>query len=176
LKVDDSNEDNILLEDMSVGKKLKKYDCRDVLGGLSYLSFSDVKKESSFADGGLGFDRTYVSELKDSTSYAFKVAKKEEKTYVKCSAEYTGDAQQILESEGEFEDKESKLLAYERTVGFTGKHKGWVYEISEYKAKNLTRKLVELLEEEKEEGEEEEEVDVSASTGGSEDANSVQPE
>jgi len=151
LRVDDSNDNNIVLENLPAGKKLKVSDCRGVLSALSYLSFSDVRKESSFEEGKLKFDRTFIAELKDSTVYTFKIAKTDSKTYVKCSAEYAGKTRDILESKEGLKDKEAKLLARDRAAEFTEKHRGWVYEISEWKAKNLTKKLTELVEEEKEE-------------------------
>lgn len=170
LRVDDSNEDNIILEDMPAGKKLKTSDCEQVVLGLSSLSFDDVKKESSFEEGKLKFDNTYVSELKDATIYTFNLAEADGKTYVKCSTEYMGETRDILESKEELEDKEAKLIAHDRAVEFTRRHQGWVYEISEWKAKKLTRKLTELLEDEKEE-----ESDEPASTGSGEEAESEPP-
>ncbi|MHC4619481.1 MAG: DUF4340 domain-containing protein [Planctomycetota bacterium] len=149
LRVPDGNdEDNIVLEDMPEGKKLKTSDAGGVLGALSYLSLSDVKRESSFGEGGLEFDTTYVSHLKDFTVYTLEIAKKDGKTYVKCSAEYTGKTREILRSQEGLEDKEAKLVARDRAMVFTKQHQGWVYEISEWKANNLTKKRSDLLEDE----------------------------
>jgi hypothetical protein len=50
------------------------------------------------------------------------------------------------ESEEELKVKEAKLLADDNAKEFTAKHQGWVYEIAEYKAKNLTKALSDLLE------------------------------
>jgi hypothetical protein len=150
LRPDDSNDANVVLEDAPAGKKLKVSDCKQVLSALSYLSFSDVKRESSFEEGELKFDSTYTSELKDLTVYDFKIAKAGEKMYVKCSADYIGDASKMPKSEEELKDKEAELLARKGAVDFTRKHQGWVYEISEWKTKDLTKKLTELVEEEKE--------------------------
>jgi len=153
LRADDSDDDNIVLENMPAGKKLKDSDCKQVLSALSYLSFSDVKKESS-DEGRLEFDDTYICELKDSTVYTFDVAKANGKTYAKCSAEYTDKTpivkERRVESDEELKDKEARLLARERVEDFGKKHQGWLYEIPDWKAKNLTRKLTELIEEEKE--------------------------
>ena len=152
LRVDDSDDDNIVLDNIPAGKKLKDSDAKQVLSALSYLSFDDVKKESS-EEGKLKFDRTYVCELKDSTVYTFKIAKVKGKNYAKCGAEYADKTQIVkerrIESEEELKSKEAKLLARDRAVDFTRKHKGWLYEIPDWKAKNMTRKLTELLEEEK---------------------------
>jgi hypothetical protein len=176
LKVDDTNEGEIVLADIPAGKKIKKYDCEQVQGALSNLSFSDVVKESSFGEGKLIFDRTYVAGLKDTTVYTFEAAKAGDKTYVKCSAEYAGATRAIVESDENLEDKEAKLLARDGAVGFTRRHKGWLYEIAEYKAKNLTRELSELVEEEKTD-EEPESVDESSSAARpGEEAKSEPPE
>ncbi|MHC4573929.1 MAG: DUF4340 domain-containing protein [Planctomycetota bacterium] len=162
LRVDDSNDENIILENIPEGRRPKLNECGQVLGALSYLSFDDVKKGSSLEDGDLNFDRTYVSELKDSTVYTFEIAKASGKTYVRCSAEYTGDVRKILASGDELEDKEAKLVARDRASSFAKKHKGWVYEISEWKSKQLTRKMAELVEEEEGEKKEGDEEDVPA--------------
>jgi len=153
LKVDDSNDNNIILENIPAGKKLKQSECKNVLAALSYLSFSDVKKESS-EKGKLKFENTYVCKLKDLNVYTFNITKTGGKTYIKCHADYTGEAQVIkekrVESKEELKNKEAKLLAHDRAVDFTKNHQGWLYEIPEWKAKNLTKKMSELLEEKKE--------------------------
>jgi hypothetical protein len=167
LRVDGSNKGNIVLEDIPAGKKSKTSDCKQVLSGLSHLSFDDVKSEASFKEVELKFDRTYVCELKDSTVYTFRISKTDAKTHVKCSAEYTDEAGLILESVEELKDKEAKILAQDRASDFTKKHQGWIYEVSKWKAKNLTTALSELLEEEEEEA-----VDEASSANSSEDAKS----
>ncbi|MHC4184438.1 MAG: DUF4340 domain-containing protein [Planctomycetota bacterium] len=166
LRVDDSNGDNIVLEDLPAGKNIKKSDCEQVMGALSYVSFDDVKKESSLGDVKPTFDSTYISELKDATVYTFEIAKAESKTYIKCRAEYTGDTSNILESKEAIEEKEAKLLAHDRADDFNKRHQGWVYELADWTAKKLTRKVEELYEEEKKE----EKADEPAALGGGEEA------
>jgi hypothetical protein len=151
LKVDDSNDDNIILEGVPEGKKLKQSDARQVLSALSDLSFNDVRKESS-EEKKLKFENTYVCESKDQILYTFDIAETGDKNYVKCKAEYIGEAEIVIErgnkTKEELKNKEAKFLAYEKANDFK-KHQGWLYEIAEWKAKNLTRELVELLEEAK---------------------------
>ncbi|MHC4497585.1 MAG: DUF4340 domain-containing protein [Planctomycetota bacterium] len=168
LRVDDSNGDNIVLENLPAGNKIKKSDCEQVMGALSYLSFDDVRKDSSLGDVKPKFDSTYISELKDATVYTFEIARAESKTYVRCRAEYTGDTSNILESKEAIEEKEAKLLAHDRADDFTKRHQGWVYEISDWTAEKFTRKVEELYEEEKKE----EEADKAAPSGGGEEAKS----
>jgi len=165
LRADANDQDNIVLEGIPEGKKLKDSDCRQVLSALSYLSFDDVKKQSSQEED-LNFDRTYVCELKDSTVYTFNIAGRDGKTYVKCVADYADKTPVVkekrVESEEELKSKEAKLLARDRAVEFTQKHQVWLYEIPEWKAKNLTRKLADLVEQEK--------VDESSSAGSGEES------
>lgn len=178
LKVDDSNNDNIILENIPEGKNLKKSDCRQVLSALSDLSFNDVKKESSEEEK-LKFENTYVCESKDHILYTFDIAKTGDKNYVKCKAEYIGETQVVKEkrkeSKEELRDKEAKFLAYNKAVDFTKRHQGWLYEIAEWKAKNLTRKFAELLEEEKKEKKEGKEAEKSASASNGKEAKSESP-
>jgi len=164
LRVDDSNDDNIILEDIPEGKKIKTSDCREVFLALSNLSFDDVKKESSEGDE-LKFDTTYVSELKDSTVYTFEIAETNGETYVKCSAEYTDKI--VMLTEGEHKENEAKLLAQEGALDFAKRHRGWLYRIPKWKAKNLTRKSADLVEEEK--------ADESGSTSDSEEVEKEGP-
>lgn len=184
LKIDDSNDEprpseglegNIILENIPEGKKLKKSDCSQVLSGLSLLSFNDVKKESPAGEK-LKFENRYVCELKDMTVYTFNMAKADGKTYARCSAEYVGETQIVKEkrkeSKEELKNKEAKWLAYNRAIDFTQKHQGWLYEIPEWKAKNLTRKLSELLTEEKNDKEESKEKETLPSTNKSKETKS----
>ncbi|MHC4387252.1 MAG: DUF4340 domain-containing protein [Planctomycetota bacterium] len=158
LRVDDSNDDNIILDNIPEGKKLKTSDAEQVLSALSYVTFSDVKKESS-EGGNLQFKHAYVCKSKDQIMYTFGIAKRAEKNYVKCTAKYVGETEIVVEkgkkSKEELKDKEAKFLAHDRANDFKNKHEGWLYELPEWKAANLTKGLPELLEDEKQEGEEE---------------------
>ena len=107
-----------------------------------------MKRKSS----DLTFDKQFACRLKDSTVYTLGIAQEDGKTYVTCQAEFTGEIPQKerrVESEEELKKKEAKLLAYDKAKEFSVKHQGWVYEIAEYKAKSLTKKLSELVEDEK---------------------------
>jgi hypothetical protein len=158
LRVDDSNDDDIILDNIPEGKKLKTSEAGQVLSALSYVTFNDVKKESS-QEGNLQFKHAYVCKSKDQILYAFNIAKAAEKNYVKCTAEYMGEKEIVVErrkkSKEELKDKEAKFLAHDRANNFKNKHEGWLYELPGWKAANLTKGLSELLEDEKKEGEEE---------------------
>jgi hypothetical protein len=165
-KKEDSQD--IMLDDIPAGKKLKSSDARSVFTALTSLRFDDVKKLSS----DMAFDRQYMCRLKDSTVYAMRIAQKDNKTYVSCVAEFT-DRTPVekppveqggqVESEEELKKKEAKLLARDNAAKFTTNHQQWIYEIAEWKAKNLTKELADLLEDEKK-PEESAAVDPNAAT------------
>jgi hypothetical protein len=161
---------DVVLENMPAGKKLKSSEAKSVFTALTSLRFDDVKKMPS----DLEFDKQYMCRLKDSTVYALRIAQRDGKTYVSCVAEFTDktpvekasiDQGGQVESEEELKKKEAKLLARDNAVKFTTKHQGWIYEIAEWKAKNLTKELADLIEDEKKT-----EEDASA------DPNSVMPD
>ena len=142
------NSKDVVLENIPAGKKAKSSECEQVFTALTNLRFDDVKRKSS----DLTFDKQFACRLKDSTVYTLGIAQEDGKTYVSCQAEFTGEIPQKerrVESEEELKKKEAKLLAYDKAKEFSVKHQGWVYEIAEYKAKNLTKELSELVEDEK---------------------------
>lgn len=140
---------DIVLVNIPAGKKAKSSECERVFTALANLRFDDVRGTSS----GLIFDRRYVCKLKDSTVYTLEIAKKDDKTYVSCLAEYTGEVPKKdmtkVESEEVLKEKEAKLLAWDKAQEFSAKHKGWKYEIAEWKAKDLTKEVSELVEDQK---------------------------
>ncbi len=139
---------DIALVNIPAGKAAKSSECDSVFTALSNLRFDDVRAQSS----GLIFDRRYVCKLNDSTVYNLEIAQKDDKTYVSCTAEYTGEVPKKdmtkVEPEEVLKEKEAKLLAWEKAQKFAAKHKGWKYEIAEWKAKDLTKELSELVEDE----------------------------
>ena len=146
---EDSND--IVLDNMPAGKKLKSTEANSVFTALTSLRFDDVKK----LPPDMTFENQYMCRLKDSTVYALRIAKKDDKTYVTCVADFT-DKTPVekasieqggkVESKEELSKKEAKLLARDNAAKFTTSHQGWVYQIADWKAKNLTKKLDDLLE------------------------------
>jgi hypothetical protein len=144
---------DVMLDNIPAGKKLKSSDAKSVLTALTSLRFDDVKKLPS----DMAFEKQYMCRLKDSTVYSLRIAEQDGKTYVSCVAEFT-DKTPVekaslnqggkVESEEELKKKEAKLLARDNAADFTTKHNGWVYEVADWKAKNLTKKLDDLLEDE----------------------------
>jgi hypothetical protein len=156
----------VILENIPAGKKFKSDDGDSVFTALTSLRCNDVKKRT----GDLTFDKQFICRLKDSTVYTLKIAQQDEKTYVACEVEFTDKTPVLkgdeVESEEELKKKEAKLLARENVIKFTRKHQGWVYEIAEWKAKNLIKELSDLIEDEEKPTEE---VEV-------EDPNSIKPD
>jgi len=156
---------SVMLEDIPAGKKYKSNDGDSVFTALTSLRFDDVMKSS----GELTFDKQYICRLKDSTVYTLKIAQKDDKTYAVCQAEFTDKTPVLIgtkaEPEEELKKKEAKLLAQENAIKFNQKHQGWVYEIAEWKAKNLVKELSDLIEDEEKP---KEEIEV-------EDPNSIKP-
>jgi hypothetical protein len=156
----------VMLENVPAGKKYKSSDGDSVFTALTSLRCDDVAKSS----GDLTFDKQFICRLKDSTVYTLKIAQKDDKTYAVCEAEFTDKTPVMIgtkaEPEEELKKKEAKLLAQENAIVFTKKHQGWVYEIAEWKAKNLIKELSDLIEDEEKP---KEEVEV-------EDPNSIKPD
>jgi len=145
--------DTVVMVDKPDGKKLKDSDAKSVLGALDGLRFDDVNTPAAL--GELDFDHLFVCRMDDSTQYRLRVAKKGDKTYVKCDAKYTDTTPVTMkpgqvESEEELKKKEAKLQAQERAQKFTLRHRGWVYEVPDWKANYLTKKKSDLLEDEEE--------------------------
>lgn len=139
---------DIVLENIPAGKKAKTSECDQVFTALTNLRFNDVRRQSS----DLTFDGQYICRLNNSTVYTIKTTRKDDKAYITCGAEFTGEIPQKerrVESPEELKVKEEKLLALDKVKEFSAKHQGWVYEIAEYKAKNLTKEFSELVEDEK---------------------------
>ncbi len=139
------NSTNIVLEGIPADKKLKSGDAQSVFTALTNLRCDDVKKQSD----DLTFDKQYVCRLTDSTEYTINITTKDDKTYITCSSVFTGVRPTSIrkdESEEELKVKEAKLLADDKAKEFIAKHQGWIYEIAEGKAKNLTKVLSDLVE------------------------------
>ena len=141
--------DQIELENVPAGKQVKDSDCSSVFKALSSVRFDDVRYQQNVSKE-LEFDTVYKCRLKDKTVYKVTLAKDEEKTYAKFSADYLDQSpvekENRVESEEALKEKEAKLLAMDAVKQFNIKHDGWVYEIPSYKAGELTKPMSELIE------------------------------
>jgi hypothetical protein len=142
LRVEDGNDSKIILEGLPEGRQIHDSNCESVLSALSSFSFSDLRSASSMPD--LKFERSYSSELNDTVVYSFDIAESEGKIYVKCTAKYTGD-KLIIEDPAKLAEMTAKITASDNARKFTQRHAGWVYEITDWKAKNLMLKFEDLL-------------------------------
>jgi hypothetical protein len=141
--------DNVLLVNMPADKKLKDADAKSVFSALTGLRFEDVNTPAQIQ--GLTFDHEYVCRMSDSTEYRLKLAQKGVRTYLQCEADYLDKTPVTLnpnqkDSQEELKKKEAKLLGKENALKFGLRHKGWIYEIADWKAKFLTMKQSALLE------------------------------
>lgn len=145
LKAKDDNK-GIVLENTPQGKKLKTSESHGVFTALMNLRFEDVCKETT----GLLFNKKYVCRLKNSAVYTLETAQKDGKTYAICQADFTERIEKPKEDESEeqLKEKEAKLFAWNNAKEFFQKHQGWIYQIADWKAKNLTKELSDLLEDE----------------------------
>lgn len=138
----------ITLAEMPAGKQFKATDYRTVFTALSGLTFEDVASKEKVEV--LQFDRSYICKLNDSTVYTLKLARKEGKTYLDITAEFTDKTavmkEKEVESQEQLKEKEAKLLARDTVEAFAKKTANWLYIISDNKAKDLTKSLEELIE------------------------------
>ena len=150
----DDSEDILLEGGIPEGKQFKGGDYKQVFTALTDMQFTDVQNASKAED--LNFDSMYTCTLADSTVYTFRIAAKDDKTFIEADAEFTGDTSVSItpdgsESDEELKEKEAKLVAITEALKFRNRHTGWVYEISSFKADNLKKKLDDLLEDKPEE-------------------------
>lgn len=141
--------ENVELVNIPAGKSLKQSEAKSVFTALSNLNFTDVMKRSS----DLKFDRQYICKLFNSTEFTFNIASKDGKTYVVCRAAFTEGRPATIkkdETEAQLKEKEEKLLLDDKADDFTTRHLGWTYEIPDYAAKNMTKAIADLVEDQKE--------------------------
>lgn len=149
LRAEKSGGDGVLMDNVPVDKKLKETDARSVFTALQGLRFDDVNTPTQVE--GLTFDHKYVVRMDNSTEYTLELAKKGEKTYLKARAAYTSPAKVAIDpskqdSPEELKKKEAILMAQEAAQRFTLRHRNWVYEIPQWKAKYLLMSQADLLE------------------------------
>jgi parvulin-like peptidyl-prolyl isomerase len=143
---DDKDEDKIVLQNIPKGKKAKQTAVDDVFGALTNLDLSDVTPADKID---LTSDATYTCHLKNGLSYTVRLAKKDDKHYVRVSAKGpTTERIEIRkdESDAELKKKEAILLAMETAEKFAPRHDPWVYEVYSYDAEKMRKPLGDLLE------------------------------
>ena len=140
---------DVIMDGVPAGRKLKESDAKSVFAALQGLRFEDVNTPARIE--GLTFDHKYMARMNDSTEYTLELAKKGDKTYLKARAAYMSPAKVAIDpskqdSPEELKKKEAILMAQERAQRFTLRHKTWIYEIADWKTKNLLMPQADLLE------------------------------
>ena len=153
----------ITLDNKPEGKKLKKDVVASIIEAIESVRFDDVNAADSNNGPGqnLKFTHRFDCRLNDSTVYIFRLAKDGDngstgspsKWFARCTALFMDQSEVtmtkgVTESQAELKKKEAKLLARDAADEFAEKHKGWVYQLPPVKAKNMTKPLAELLEDE----------------------------
>ena len=142
-----TDSEDIEMINIPEGKKLKQTEAKNVFNALSSLDFTDVMKNT----GDLTFDKHYICKLFNTTEFTFNIATKDDKTYVTCKALFTEGVPkpkpgETTISEEQLKEIEEKQKLDTKADDFTSRNMGWVYEISNYKAKYLTMNMSDLLE------------------------------
>lgn len=158
---------DVIMDGLPADKKLKATDAKSVFTALQGLRFDDVNTPAQIT--GLMFDHKYAARMDDSTEYTLDLAKKGDKTYLIARAVYTSPAKVTInpgqqDSPEELKKKEAILMAQEGAQRFTLRHKAWVYEIPDWKAKNLLMPQSDLLEDKEKPAEAKTEAPVSGAT------------
>ncbi|GEM_PF-3930654 len=138
-------------------KNTKKYDCERVFEALKDVDYSNVHNEAVLTGTlktikkDLAFDTMYQSILKDGTVYKLDIAKVEDTYFVKCSLENAPTPVKIPQKESESKEQHQDRVdqIMNNAKRFESKHEGWVYELKGWNAGYLSKKLEDLLEEEK---------------------------
>jgi len=142
-----NDEGKVTLDAVPEGKQPKSSELENVYTVLTGLRSADVTTDAT----GLTFDYTYFCRLSDSTEYTFKLARKDDKTYLTAGAAFTDTTPVTItrdgsETEAEMKAKEAKLTARDAAEKFNQRHKGWVYEIGSWQAGKMTKSLNDLVE------------------------------
>ena len=149
LRAEKDGGDDVIMDGMPADQKLKAADVKSVFTALQGLRFDDVNAPAEIQ--GLVFEHKYVARMDDSTEYTLELAQKGEKTYLIARAAYTSPAKVKIDpgkqdSPEELKKKEAILLAQDGAQRFTLRHKAWVYQIPEWKAKHLLMPQSDLFE------------------------------
>ena len=141
--------ETLTLEKVDDGKREKAYEVSAAGGALANLRLDSVFPAASTITKTLDFKTTYTARLSDGTIYTARSASSGGKSYITVSAAC---------GEPVFSDSDkattTALAAAQQAAEkakidvpeFNKKHSPWVYELSEWTAKNLTKKRSEMME------------------------------
>jgi hypothetical protein len=150
LRTSGAEEPAYILDNMPEGRQLKESEARSLFSAFTNVTFQNVKKDSGQNEN-LITRGTAVCYVKEQISYTLEILEGNETYYLRASSRYLDPAPIVkenrVESDEELKAKEEKLLARDKAEHFTNKHRGWLYEIPQWKAEALTKNVTDLLEE-----------------------------
>ena len=136
---------NILPE----GKQILESSAQSLFTAFTNISFQDVRRDDDSAQS-LTPVGSAVCYLKNQMAYTFDILDDGEKSYARVKAEYLDTTPIVkenrVETDEELKAKEAKLLARDDAETFTKIHRGWLYEIAQWKANGLIKKRDDMLE------------------------------
>jgi len=143
-------EGSLKLDNLPAGKK-EGSELSGVKNMLSSLSFDNVFLADDSQVTSLNFNESVSVALKDKSSYKIEVASKDDKHYLRLSAQF--DAEQIRlgrdDTKEQLEEYSATLTRNDEVTEFNNFHGSWVYEVSEFTAKKFIKTRAELIEDEK---------------------------
>lgn len=147
--IEQSDTGKIQLQGVPDGMKAKQSDVETVFDALSYFNFNDVLKD----DAGIEWKGTYTCKNTTGTGYAVRVGSKNAKHYVQVrgivpSNEDIQKQFQVHEntSKSEIKKKSEALLKAQKADEFNRTKAHWIFEVSQWKAKNLIKPMKSLIE------------------------------
>jgi len=147
--VKNDKEPTYILDNVPESKQLAVNQAKSLFSAFASLTFQDVQKDTEVAQT-LNPAGSVICYLTKQVAYTFDVLEGDEKSYVKVKADYLDSTPIVkenrIESDEELKAKEAKLLARDTADSFTKTHRGWLYEIPEWKVKNLIKSRDDLLE------------------------------
>lgn len=140
-------EGEVKLEGIPDGKRAKSTTYESVFSATSYLSFEDLAPATEKQD--LEFKDKHVVSRRDGAKYTFEVAKKDDKWWLRGSAEYTGPERITVgpdDKEDQLKQNEAFLKAKDAVKAFNQRHRSWVYQVGSWKAENMAKPFADLIE------------------------------
>jgi hypothetical protein len=139
------------LQGVPPGKRVKQQsDVDEVFKALTNLDCEDVTRTSE----GIVWSGTYSCQLKNHLRYDVRVGKKLDKHYVAARA--VGPTEEDFKKSQELSQNDSKQDIAKKTAPllqasvtaqtFNATQDGWNFQLNEYKAKNFTRSMADLVE------------------------------
>jgi hypothetical protein len=142
------------LEGLPAGKKPKATDVEAVFNALTMMTFEDVSKLTKEIEKSVQWEGTFTCKL-ENLEYQVQFGKRDGKSVARLDA--VGPSQDLLEASSRIAKAESKerlakkdaiFQADEAAKRFNAQHAGWLYQVSDWKGKDLCRPVTELVEDE----------------------------